>query len=325
MKYNKLGKTGIVVSEICLGSLTFGDQVDEANSIRIIKSAVDSGVNFIDTADSYVDGKTEEIVGKAIKEARNSIILATKIGRQSGPGFNDIGLSRKHILLGVEASLRRLQTDYIDIYYMHIPDYNTPIEETLRALDDLIRSGKVLYIACSNYRAWQLCEALWVSDLNKLARFECIQTPYNLLTRNVEYELLPLCSTKQIGVTVYSPLAGGILTGKHNPDKSTVKGTRFATKHLAEGYTNRYWLVNNFEAVNNLKKITEEEGQSLSQFSLAWILNNNAITSVVIGVTSLKQLQENMGATQLKLTAGQISACDKIWQQLAPTRYLYGQ
>ena len=326
MKYKKLGRTGLIVSEVCLGTMTFGDQVNDEDAIKIIRNAIDAGVNFIDVADAYVDGKTEEIVGRAIKKDRDSVVLATKVGLwKSGQGVNDIGLSRKHILREVEDSLHRLGTNYIDIYYAHTPDYNTPIDETLRALDDLVHSGKVRYVACSNYRAWQLCEALWVSELNKLARFECIQTPYNLLTRDIEYELLSFCSAKQVGVTVYNPLAAGLLTGKHTLDRSTVEGTRFATKRFGEGYSNRYWLANNFEAVDDLNKIAKEEGQSLAQFSLAWVLNNETITSVVLGVTSLKQLQENIGATELKLSSDQLSACDKVWQKLAPSRYLYGR
>ena len=326
MKYTKLGRTGILVSEMCLGTNTFGEQVDEAESIKIIKSAITAGVNFIDTADSYNAGKSEEIVGKAIREERNSIILATKIGLwQSGPGINDIGLSRKHIMREVEDSLRRLGTDYIDLYYVHRPDYNTPIDETLRALDDLIHSGKVRYIGCSNYHAWQLCESLWVSDLRNLARFECIETPYNLITRDIEYELLPLCSAKQIGVTVYNPLAAGLLTGKHDPTKPPAEGTRFTTKHVGALYIGRYWLDRNFAAVARLKKIAEEQGQSFPQFSLAWILNNDTITSVLLGVTSLKQLQENLGAMELKLSTEQLSACDEVWQQHAPRGFLYGR
>ena len=326
MKYKKLGRAGLLVSEVCLGTVPFGDQVDESDSIRIIKSAIADGVNFIDTADAYVDGKTEEIGGKALKEDRNSIVLATKVGMwQSGPGINDTGLSRKHIMREVEDSLRRLGTDYIDLYYVHQPDYNTPIDETLRALEDLVHSGKVRYIACSNYRAWQLCDALWVSDSCNLERFECIQTPYNLITRDIEYELLSLCAAKQIGVTVYNPLAGGFLTGKYDPRKSPAEGTRFATKRSGALYIGRYWQDKNFEAVARLKEVAGAKGQSLAQFSLAWALHNDIITSVIFGVTSLKQLKENLGATELELTAEQLSACDEIWHQLAPQRFPYGR
>ncbi|MFC2004012.1 aldo/keto reductase [Chloroflexota bacterium] len=326
MKYRRLGRTGLLVSEMCLGTTTFGAQVDEAESIRIIKSAITSGINFIDTADVYNGGKAEEIVGKALREERDSIILATKVGAwQSGPGINDIGLSRKHIMREVEDSLRRLGTDYIDLYYTHLPDYNTPIDETLRALDDLVHSGKVRYIACSNYRAWQLCDALWVSYVHNLARFECIEAPYNLITRDIEYELLTLCSAKQVGVTIYNPLAAGLLTGKHDPAKPPLEGTRFAMKRVGALYTGRYWHDRNFAAIARLKKIAEEQGQSFPQFSLAWILNNDTVTSVLLGVTSIRQLQENLGAMELQLSAEQLSACDEVWQQLSPRGFLYGR
>ncbi len=186
MQYRKLGRTGLKVSAICLGTMTYGDQVGETEAINIIEEALNAGVNFFDTADSYAEGRAEEIVGKALKGERHSVVLATKVASRTGPGANDIGLSRKHIMKGIEDSLRRLETDYIDLYYVHRPDYDTPIEETLRTLDDLVHQGKVRYIACSNFHAWQLCKALWMSDLHNLAPFDCIQSPYNLLTRDVE-------------------------------------------------------------------------------------------------------------------------------------------
>ncbi|MBU4427432.1 MAG: aldo/keto reductase, partial [Proteobacteria bacterium] len=268
MKYRRMGRTGLKVSEICLGTMTYGDQVEEARSLKIIRKALDSGVNFLDTADMYVEGKSEEIVGKALKGHRDSVVLATKVANRTGPGPNDVGLSRKHIMKAIEDSMRRLKTDYIDIYYVHLPDYETPIEESLHALDDLVHQGKVRYIACSNFRAWQLCKALWVSDIQNLARFDCIQPPYNLITRDIEYELLPLCGGEGVGVCVYNPLAGGLLTGKHDPKKSPGKGTRFSLKSIGKMYYERYWLEANFEAVNRLKTIAREFGQSLPQFAL---------------------------------------------------------
>ena len=326
MKYKKLGRTGLLVSEVCLGTMTFGEQLDEEESVKIVKNAITEGVNFIDTANGYVAGKSEEIIGRALKNDRHSVILATKVGAwKSGPNINDKGLSRKHILTEVENSMRRLKTDYIDLYYAHTPDYNTPIDETLRAFDDLVRQGKVRYIACSNYRAWQLCEALWVSDKQNLERYECIQSPYNLITRDVEYELLPLCANKDVGVTVYNPLAGGLLTGKYSSSKSNREGTRFTTKRLGEMYTSRYWLDKNFDTVVRLKKIADAHNQNLTQFSLAWILSNETITSIVVGVSSLGQLQENLKAVELELTAEQLTACDEAWQHISPPRFLYGR
>jgi aryl-alcohol dehydrogenase-like predicted oxidoreductase len=273
----------------------------------------------------YVDGRSEEIVGKALKGVRQSVVLATKVGAwQSGPDVNDIGLSRKHIMDGIEGSLRRLGTDYVDIYYTHKPDNATPIEETLRALEDLLRQGKVRYIGCSNYLAWQLCKALWASDVNKLARFDCIQPPYNLITRGIEDELLPLCTSERVGVCVYNPLAGGLLTGKHDPDRPPAEGTRFSNQRQGKTYSDRYWLSSNFEAVARLKKASEKYGHSMAQFSFAWILNNPAITSIICGANSIKQLKENVGAVEVTLTEEELNACDEVWHELRPPRFYYG-
>ena len=326
MKYRKLGRTGLIVSEICLGTMTFGNQIDEAESTQLIRWAIDAGINFIDTADQYVDSQSEEIVGKALKGVRQSVVLSTKVGAwKSGPGVNDIGLSRKHIMDGIENSLRRLGTDYIDIYYAHKPDNVTPIEETLRAFDDLIRQGKVRYIGGSNYLAWQLCKALWVSDIKNLARFECIQPPYNLLTRGIEDELLPLCTSEGVGVCVYNPLAGGLLTGKHDPSRPPAEGTRFSNKRQGKTYTDRYWSPSNFEAVARFKEAAEKHGRhSMAQFSLAWILNNRGITSVTCGANSIKQLEENVGAVEVTLAEEELKVCDEVWLQLRPPRFYYG-
>ena len=192
MQYKHLGRTGLIVSVICLGTGEYGNQVSEKEAARIMAGALANGVNFFDTSDSYAEGRSEEIIGRALKGQRHSVVLATKISLRTGPGPNDVGLSRKHIMKGIEDSLRRLQTDYIDLYYVHSPDPDTPIQETLRALDDLVHQGKVLYIGCDDFRAWQLCKALWVSDHDKLTRFDAIELPYNLLTRDIETELLPL-------------------------------------------------------------------------------------------------------------------------------------
>jgi len=241
-----------------------------------------------------------------------------------GPGVNDIGLSRKHIMQGIEDSLRRMGTDYIDVYYAHLPDYETPIEETLRAMDDLVHQGKVRYIACSNFRAWQLCKALWVSELHNLTRFDCIQTPYNLITRDIEHELLPLCFSEGIAVCVYNPLAGGLLTGKHKLNKPPVKGTRYTDERMGPAYRERYWSATNFEAVARLKQIAEVNGRNLAQFALAWIISNETITSVTCGTTSLKQLEENLVATEIKLSQEELEVCDDVWQQIRPHRFFYG-
>jgi len=305
--------------------MVYGNQVSETEAINIIEKALNAGVNFLDTADAYAEGRSEGIVGKALKGKRHSVVLATKVANRTGPGANDIGLSRKHIMKGIEDSLRRLETDYIDLYYVHLPDYDTPIEETLRTLDDLVHQGKVRYIGCSNFRAWQLCKALWVSDLHNLARFDCIQPPYNLLTRDIEYELLPLCASEGVGVCVYTPLAAGLLTGKHDPNKPPAEGTRFTLERMGPMYYERYWSATNFEAVARLKQIAREYDRSLAQFALAWILSNETITSAICGATSVKQLEENLGATEVKLSEEELAACDGVWQQLRPIRFFYGR
>jgi len=324
MRYRKLGRTGLMVSEVCLGTMLFGDQLGEAESTEIFHKAIDSGVNFIDTADVvYAKGKSEEIVGKLIKGGRQSVVLATKVGMAAGPGINDIGLSRKHIMDGIEGSLRRLGTDYIDLYYVHWWDEGTPIEETLGALDDIVKQGKVRYIGCSNFFAWQLCEALWVSELQNMARFSCIQSLYNLLSRDIETELLPLCNYEGVGVCVYNPLAGGLLTGKHQQDKPPAKG-RFAHERMGSAYKGRYWTPGNFEAVDQLKKLAQTNGCSLPQLSLAWILGNEQVTATIVGASSVRQLEENLIATEIQLSEGEQTACDEVWHQLRPPRYFYG-
>lgn len=355
MEYRKMGRTGIKVSSFCLGTMTFGRQVDEKESIRIIHAAIDAGVNFIDTADMYVNGVTEEIVAKAIEGQRDSLVIASKGGhirkldekygeqRDYGPidlarprsfhawpagegvGHNDMGLSRKHIMQAVEGSLSRLRTDYIDLYYAHMPDYSTPLEETLRAMDDLVRQGKVRYLGCSNFRAFQLCKALWISDKLNLARWDCIQPPYNLLTRDSEYELLPLCAEEGVGVCVFSPMAAGFLSGKYNKDRKPIEGARFTLAHLGYRYNQPYWNDANFSAVEELKKIAEDHGKALPEFSLAWVLSNPTITAVVCGATSVEQLQQNMTAVKISISKEERDACDEVWHKLHPPRLFYGR
>ena len=321
MQYRKLGGTGLKVSAICLGTMTYGSQVTEQDSINLIEHAMAAGVNFFDTADAYIQGKSEEVVGKALRKVRESVVLATKVAHKSGTAVTDSGLSRKHLMKGIEDSLRRLGTDYVDIYYMHFPDNDTPIEETLRALDDMVHQGKARYIACSNFHAWELCKALWVSDQRNLARFDCIQSPYNLLTRDIEYELLPLCASEGVGVTVYNPLAAGMLTGKYDPNKPPTPGSRF----LEKGYHDRYWSETNFKAISDIDKIAGQNSRSMAQFALAWILNNPTITAAICSATSIKQLDENLGAVEVKLTAEELNACDDVWRELRPPRFFYGR
>ncbi|HHE41217.1 MAG TPA: aldo/keto reductase [Dehalococcoidia bacterium] len=325
MEYRKVGRTGLKVSQFCLGTMTFGDQVSESDAIAMIHAAMDAGLNFIDTADMYVKGRSEEIVGKALQGRRDQVVLATKFGNPMGPFPNDRGASRKYVMHAIEASLRRLNTDYVDLYYLHLPDYTTPIEETLRALDDLVHQGKVRYPAVSNFRAFQISKALWTSDVNGLARFECVQPPYNLLTRDIEYELLPLCAEEGLGVCVYNPLAGGLLTGKHDPSKPPAPGTRFSNETMGRMYYERYWNETNFRAVEHFRAIAAQAGHDMVQMALAWILGSPNITSVIIGATSPKHIEKNMGAAEITLTDEERAACDEIWKELRPLRFFYGR
>ena len=325
MQYRNIGKTGLKVSAFGMGTGFFGGFTSEADAIQIMNLAFEKGINLFDTANSYTGGRSEEIVGKFLKNKRQAVVLATKVFNRQGPGPNDLGLSRKHIMQAAEESLRRLDTDYIDIYYAHAPDYTTPIEETLRAFDNLVNQGKVRYIACVNVHAWQLIKALWVSELHQLAHFISIQIPYNLITRDIDYELLPFCASEGVGVTVFNALAAGLLTGKYDSSKVPAPNTRFGLEGIGPKDKERYWSSINFQAVAHLKQIADAQGLSLTQFSLAWVLSNPLISSTIIGVSSAKQLEENIGAVELKLTAKELKACDEVWRELRPPRIFYGQ
>lgn len=325
MRYKKMGRTGLKVSAFCLGTVTFGMQTDEAEAIKMTERAMDAGVNFFDSADRYNKGKSEQILGKALKGKRHSVVLATKVAQRMSPDINDIGLSRRYIMNAVEASLRRLQTDYIDLYYVHQPDYDTPIDETLRAMDDLVHQGKVRYIGCSSFRAWQLCKALWVSDRYNLTRFDAIQPPYNLITRDIEYELLPLCTEEGIGVCVYNTLAGGLLTGKHDPTKPPPAGTRFTLPELGVIYQKRYWSNLNFEAVKRYQKIANEHGRTLPEFVVAWMVNQETITSAICGASTVQQLDQTINGADIVLSEEELAACDKVRDELKPVNFFYGK
>jgi len=328
MQYRKMGKTGLKVSSISLGTLTFGTQVGETDGINLIKSALAAGINLVETANGYPTpnllGRSEEIIGKALRGVRHSVVLTTKVESRMGPGPNDEGLSRKHIMKEIEDSLKRLQTDYIDLYLCHFPDYDTPLEETLRVFDDLVHQGKVRYIGISNFTAWQLCKALWISDIRNLVRCECIEPPYNLLARDIEVELLPLCAYEGVGVIVYNPLAGEMLTGMHKFGQPPADG-RFTDALMGKAYLERYWSEINFKAVEKLHKVAKEHGCSLPQFALAWVLSNETITSALTGVISLKQLEENLAATEIKLSQEELQTCDEVWQMFRPPRYFYAR
>ncbi len=316
MKYKKLGRTGLKVSQICLGTMLFGDQVNEEDARAIVDTCWEAGVNFFDTANTYVQGRSEEVLGRILKGRRHQAVIATKVFGVVGQGPNDRGLSRAHIMRAVEDSLRRLQTDYIDLYQCHWPDYDTPLEETLRAMDDLVHQGKVRYIGCSNFPAWYLCKALWISDVRNLARFECHQPRYNLLDRQIERELLPLCADQQIGVIPYNPLAGGFLTGKYRRDQPPPEDTRFARRK--EMYMPRYWNDVNFDAVERFASLAQEHGKTPAQLAIAWLIHNPVITAPIVGASKVSQIQETLKAVDMSLSEEEIEACNQVQGAVPP-------
>jgi 1-deoxyxylulose-5-phosphate synthase len=311
MRYKRLGRTGLKVSEICLGTMTFGSQADEQASRAIVRRALDAGVNFFDTANVYNAGVSEEFTGRALEGVRRDIVLATKVHGKMGPGPNDQGQSRKHIMDAIEQSLRRLGTDYIDLYQVHRFDPTTPLEETLRALDDLVHSGKVRYLGASNYAAWQLCTALWTSDKFGLSRYDCLQPRYNLISRAIDQEVLPLCQAQGVGVIVYNPLAGGMLTGKHRRQAPPAAGTRFDINPM---YHNRYWQERVFDAVDRFRDIAVGTGHSMAQVALAWSLTNPVVTSAILGASRVEQLDETLPAVDITLGAEQLRQLDELWE-----------
>jgi aryl-alcohol dehydrogenase-like predicted oxidoreductase len=315
-----MGRTGLKVTEICLGTMTFGHQCDERTSFAILDKAAEHGVTFLDTADVYpvppspdTAGRSEEIIGRWLKGKRERFVMATKCRMRVGRGPNDEGLSRKHVLKAVENSLRRLDTDYIDLYQTHSFDPDTPIEETLDALDTLVRQGKVRYIGCSNYAAWQIALALGVSERQGWARFDCLQPRYNLLYREIETEHLPLCRDQGLGVIAYNPLAGGFLSGKYQTGQTPPEGTRFTLGKTGDLYRERYWQNAQFEAVNQSRAFFQKRGKSLVQVAIAWVLAQQGITSAIVGASRPEQLDDSLSAVDLRLDPEELEACNLAW------------
>jgi len=304
MELRSLGRTGIKVSNLCLGCMMFGGKTTPADSARIIDRAIDAGINFLDTANVYNAGRSEEATGAALKAngRRQQIILATKVHGRMGEGPNDWRNTRRHIIESCEASLRRLGTDWIDLYQVHRPDPDIPADETLRALDDLVRSGKVRYIGTSTYAAWQVVESLWVSKEYGLNRFICEQPPYHILDRRIERELVPMAQTLGIGLIPWSPLAGGMLTGKYRRDEPPPEDSRWAT-YNSNPMQRRRWNERIFDALEGLEPLAKARGITMSQLALAWVMQQPGITSPIIGPRTMEQLEDNLKAFDVTVTA----------------------
>jgi aryl-alcohol dehydrogenase-like predicted oxidoreductase len=307
VEHTRLGRTGLQVSRLCLGTMTFGLQCDEPASRAILDRAAEGGIDFLDTSDAYplggdltTRGVTEEILGRWLRGRRDRFIVATKCFGPTGPAPFDAGNSRKHILAAIDASLRRLQTDYVDLYQLHGYDRATPIDETLGALDDLVHQGKVRYIGCSNFLTYQLVRAVGRTETLGLARLDCVQPRYNLLFREIEREMLPFCREEGIGVIPYNPIAGGLLSGKHSRADPPPEG-RFTLGTAGKMYQARYWRDREFDTVDALRRLSERAGVSLVTLSVAWVLANPAITAPIIGASGPEQLAPSLAAADVTI------------------------
>lgn len=308
MQYRQLGSSGARVSTVGLGGNNFGPRCDAARTAEVIHRALDVGINHVDTADIYGGGVSEQYVGQAIADRRSSVFLATKVGIQQGDGPNERGASRAHILDGIHGSLKRLNTDYVDLFYIHRDDPTTPLDETMRALDDVVRDGKARYIAMSNFSSWRACAALWASDRHGYAPFVVSQSHYNLLERSVEADLVPFCQQYGIGIVPYFPLAGGILTGKYRLGEAVPPGVR--------GYNNagfqKQLNENTLGKVARLEKFAAERGHTMVHLAIAWLLARPMVCSVISGATSPDQVDANVGAADWALTAAEVAEIDAI-------------
>lgn len=298
MEYKLLGKTGVKVSSLCFGVMSFGGDADEPTSAAMFNRCREAGINFFDCANSYAGGRSEEILGRLIAPCREEVIITSKVYSQTGPDINARGASRRNIRNAIEASLRRLNTDYIDIYFLHHFDPETPIEESLRALDDLVRDGKILYPAASNFAAWQVAKALGISAKEGRARFECIQPMYNLVKRQAEVELLPLAQSEQLGVITYSPLGGGLLSGKYSSKDRPASG-RLVENQM---YQTRYGEPSYYETAERFTNFAREHGVEPASLAVAWVASHPAVTAPIIGARTLNQLEGSLKALDIKMT-----------------------
>jgi len=316
MDYRNLGRAGLRVSEICLGTMTFGNGADQAGASRMVDTALAAGVNFFDTANSYVGGTSETMLGEALKGKRHEAVIASKVFNPMGHRPNDSGMSRLHIKQQIEGVLKRLQTDYVDIFFIHHVDHATPLEEMLRAFDDLVREGKVLYTGCSNFEAWRLMESLWLSEVKGWEKFACYQPQYSLVVRDIDEEIVPALQLKGLGCVAWSPLAGGYLTGKYTPGSLKVQGSRSAE---GWGFQSRFFATNHAEILQTLFDVAKEIGKSPAQVALRWVMDQPFMTSAIVGARNAEQLSETLKAGGWRLPAEALEKLNKVSAQ--PTRY----
>jgi aryl-alcohol dehydrogenase-like predicted oxidoreductase len=319
MKYATLGNTGLLVSKLCFGTMTFGDgrgmfkaigAVGQAAADELVKTSIEGGINFFDTADVYTEGESEKILGQSLKNlkiARQNVVIATKVYGRVGPGRNDIGASRGHIMDGVEASLRRLQTDHIDLYQIRATDSVTPVEETVRALDTLVQQGKVRYVGCSNWQAWKIAKALGISEFRNLVRFDTLQAYYSIAGRDLERDIIPLLESERVGLLVWSPLAGGLLSGKFSRTNQKPADSRRTEFDFPLVDKERTWKI-----LDVMAPIAKAHGCSPARVSLAWLLAKPVVTSVIIGAKRNDQLQDNLAAIELTLTQDELKRLDEV-------------
>jgi len=314
MEYRTLQHTDLRVSRVSFGTMSFGSQADQAASTRMVDQCLDAGVQFFDTANMYNAGRAETVLGKALGSRRAGVVLASKVRNKMGDAPDDAGLSRAAIRKALEASLERLGTDYLDLYYLHWPDYDTPIEETLEAVEEAVRAGKVRYPAISNYAAWQVCEIHCLTAKHGWRPPYVSQPMYNLLARAIEEEYLPFCKKFGVSVVPYNPLAGGLLTGKQSREKGPIAGTRFDQNDL---YLRRYWHDDYFAAVDELRTIAAQAGKTMVELALQWLLGQEHVDSMILGASSPEQLAENLKACESgRLDAPTLARCDEVWKRL---------
>ncbi|HWA87881.1 MAG TPA: aldo/keto reductase [Opitutus sp.] len=313
METRTLNHTGLTVSRVCCGTMTFGAQTDEATAVAMVSQCLDRGVNFFDTANVYAAGASETILGRALKGRRDRAVVASKVSFKTGPAADQAGLSRAAIRRAIDESLQRLQTDYLDIYYLHCPDYSVPLEESLGAMGELVQAGKVRHVGASNYASWQMVRLLWLAAKNNLPAIGVTQPMLNLIARGIEQEFLPMCREFGVATIVYNPLAGGLLTGKQQ-FAAPLPGTRFDNN---QAYLDRYWHEANFEAVQALAALAAEAKRSLVSLALNWVLHHAGVDCVILGASRLAHLQENLRAVdEGPLSPETLAGCERVWGRL---------